>query len=152
MTTRPTTKINFPNNKMKCSPKVIRVPEVAEHVRQNQPRYLTLLLTSALGHLCSVPDKHCPICVASVVNPSALVRLITQGSTVADINYQTSGAFVQRKHGILQKAVDCYATLLNCSRTQWRQTFREIEICQCSMLLFVGVSGTDNFQDTTFSI
>ena len=76
---------------------------VAVHDRRDQPRYLTLLLTSALGHLRSVPDKHCPICVSSVVNPSALVRQITQDSTVADITNQLSGTFVQRKHGILQK-------------------------------------------------
>ena len=166
--------------------KTLQVLSVAVHVRQKQPRYLTSLLTSALEHLRLVPDKHCPICVSSVVSPSALLRLITQSSTVADITYQIAGAFLQRKHGIQwlymcdkinpdiwhyywqrpsdtcalyltsivpsEKAVDCYVTLLNCLMTQWKQTFREIEICQCSMLLFVGVSVANNFQDTTFSI
>ena len=142
------------------------MPEVAEHVRQNQPRYLTLLLISAPGHLRLVPYKHCPICVSSAVNQSVLVWLITQDSTVktmitqsstvktiADITCQTSGAFVKSKHRILQKAVDCYLTLPNCSMTQRDQTLREIEICRCSIsFLFVGINSADSFQDATSSI
>ena len=136
--------------------RTLQVLSVVVPVRQNQPRYLTLLLTSALGHLRLVPDKHCPICVSSVVSPSALIRLITQSSivkTLAHITHQISVALVQRKHGVLQKAVDCYVTLMKCSMTQRSQTFREIEICRCSVRFsFHSVSGADNFQDVTFSL
>ena len=130
--TQSTIKKQFWNNKCKALPKSFGYHRLLKMCKKYS-KHQTLLLTSARGHLCFVPDKHCPICASSAATASALVWLITQGSavkTMAPITYQTSSAFVQGRHGIIRKAVDCYVTLLNFSMTQRNKIFKEIDKCR----------------------
>ena len=103
-------------------------------MRQNQPRYVTLLLTSALGHsaLCTwqALSHLCVICCKLICPCTAdNTRFYSRWYHLPNIGCICWGnAWHSTESSWL------LWTLLNCSMTQRIQTFREIEIYLCSYI------------------